>query len=106
MTVQAQMNPDEVIQYICDSVRKCVPPTFKIEFSEGQSGIRGVITRVRVDAWVGADRLLYDKSELLRLLEADSVESDGGEYALIAGTVKGKHYELRLFAEPQVVASK
>jgi len=100
------MNADEVIQYICDTVRKCFPPTCPIEFSEGQSGIRGVITRVRVDAWIGTDRLLYDQSELLRLLEADSVDADGDEYALIEGTVNGKHYELRLFAEPQVVTSK
>ena len=99
------MNPDDVIQYICDSVRKCFPQSFNIEFTEAQSGVRGVITRVRVDAWIGADRLMYDQSELLQLLEADSVESDGGDYALISGTVKGKHYELRLFAEPQVVSN-
>jgi hypothetical protein len=99
------MNPDEVIQYICDSVRKCIPQSSNIEFTEARSGVRGVITRVRVDAWIGADRLRYDQSELLQLLEADSVESDGGDYALISGTVKGKHYELRLFAEPQVVSS-
>jgi hypothetical protein len=99
------MNPDEVIQYICDSVRKCFPQSSNIEFTEAQSGVRGVITRVRVDAWIGADRLMYDQSELLQLLEADSIESDGGDYALISGTVKGKHYELRLFAEPQVVSN-
>jgi hypothetical protein len=100
------MNPDEVIQYICDSVRKCFPQSSNIEFTEVQSGVRGMITRVRVDAWIGAGRLSYDQPELLQLLEADWVESDdGGDYALISGIIAGKHYELRLFAEPQVVSN-
>ena len=100
------MNPDGLIQYICDSVRRCFPQSLNIEFSEAQSGVGGVITRVRVDAWIGAGRLRYDQPELLQLLEADSVESDGGDYALIVGTIEGKQYELRLFAEPQVVSNR
>ena len=98
------MSAENVIEHICDSVRKVFPPTFNIKFSGGQSGVRGVITRVRVNAWVGADRLFYDQPELLRLLEVDSIEADGDEYALLAGTVKGMQYELRLFTEPQIVS--
>ena len=98
------MEPDELIEYLRDSVRKCFPPTVKIDVREAQSGVRGVIARVRVDAWVDADRLLYDQSELLRLLDAESIEADA-EYAFIAGIFRGRLFELRLFAEPRVVAA-
>jgi hypothetical protein len=96
------MNADEVIQYICESVRTCFPPTFKVEFSEGQGGIRGVTTHVRVVARVATDRLLYDQRELLRLVEGELIDADQ-QYALIEGTVKGTRYQLRLDAEPQIV---
>jgi hypothetical protein len=98
------MNPDEAIRYICESVRKCFPPSCNIEFSDCHSGICGATTRVRVDVWIGADRLMYDQRGLLQLLEADLIQSDG-DYALIAGTIQGNLYELRLFAESQVVTS-
>ena len=97
------MNADEVIRYICDSVRTCFPPAFSIEFSEGHGGIRGVVTHVRVVARVVTDRLLYDQEELLRLLEGELIAADG-QRALIEGTVKGKRYQLRLDAEPSQAA--
>jgi hypothetical protein len=100
------MNADEAIDYIRDAVRKVIPSTCDIEFSGGQSGGQGICKYVRIDAWLGTDRLSYDQLELAQLLEANSVEADGDEYALFAGTVHGVHYELRLFAEPQVVSTR
>ena len=100
------MNAGQATEHIRSTVRKVFPPTFNIEFTGGQSGNRGVITHVRIDAWIGAGRLYYDQSELLRLLEADIVEAEGDEYALLSGTIHGMHYELRLFAEPQAVSKQ
>jgi hypothetical protein len=100
------MTADQSIKYIRDAVRKVFPPTAPIEFSGSRSGHRGEITHIRIDAWIGTERLLYEHDQLLRVLEADSVESDGDEYAFFAGTVNGVHYELRLFAEPQAVSSR
>jgi hypothetical protein len=57
------MTADQAIEYIREAVRKAFPPTSNIEFSGGQSGRRGVITHVRIDAWIGAERLRYDHAD-------------------------------------------
>jgi len=84
---------------LCDAVRKCVPPTCKIEFAPGELGINENVTTHAYATFLADQLAPYDQKGLLGLIDGTLVDATE-KTAKIEGRLDGQKYVVSLKCRP------